>query len=115
MSIGDTIEKAKPYVGGALGGIAVAAVVGFSADWIYAAGTVETKVQNARVGALSEICEMNAEQYWTKKKDMKLAKLEGWNNDKREKLADKFAPSVPKDADYHSDVVNACDDALRPT
>jgi hypothetical protein len=114
MSIGNTIEKAKPYVGGALGGIAVAAVVGFSADWIYAAGTVETKVHNARVDALSEICETNAEQYWTKKKDMKLAKLEGWDNDKREKLADKFAPSLPKDAGYHSDVVSACDDALKP-
>ncbi len=116
MSIGQTYERAKPWVGGALAGIAVAAVVGFSADWIYAAGTVESKVHNAKVDTLAQVCEMNAERYWTDEQGMKLAKLEGWDNDQRGKLAEKFAPSMPNPAKgLHADVVDACDEALQPT
>jgi len=114
MRTEDVTKTLKPVLGGAVGGILVATVAAFSFNWIYTAGTLNEQVHQARVSSLAQICESNAEHYWTDEQGMKMAKLEGWGNDQRAKLANRFAPEVPNDSAYHEDVVDACGEALQP-
>lgn len=114
QAIGRFFETAKPYLIGAGGGIVAAAIVAFSMNWIYTAGNTEEQVTQAKVAALAQVCEAKAHTYWTEQKGMKVAKLEGWGNEQREKLSKKFAPVVPNDNPFHEEVVEKCGDLLRP-
>jgi glutamine amidotransferase PdxT len=114
MKIQDTLAGLKPVAGGAVGGIAVAAIVAFSFNWIYTAGATTQKVHQAKVETLAEVCETKAERFWTKQEGMKMAKLDGWDNEQRNQLATQFTPELPDDDGIHDDVVDACDEALQP-
>ncbi|MBK1668815.1 hypothetical protein CKO28_12315 [Rhodovibrio sodomensis] len=114
MNVQDTLTRLKPVVAGAIGGIVVAAIVAFSLNWVYTAGAMAENVHQAKVQTLAQVCEANAEKFWTQTKNMKMAKLEGWDNENRSELAKQFTPQLPNDASFHEDVVDACDDALQP-
>ena len=83
-------------------------------NWIYTAGAMAENVHKAKVQTLSEVCERNAERFWTKEENMKMAKLDGWNNEKRNQLAKQFTPNLPDDSGFYEDVVDACDEARQP-
>ncbi|WP_161958813.1 hypothetical protein [Ferruginivarius sediminum] len=113
MNIRDSITSLKPYaLGTAVGAVGIA-IIGFSADWIVTTGTMNEKVQAAKVSALAQVCETNALAHW-KEQGKKASALEGWDNDAREKLAKQFAPTTAKKADYQDEIVDQCDDLLRP-
>lgn len=113
MNIQDMIGKAKPYVGGAVVGAIAITIVGFSANWVVTHGTMEEQVQSAKVSVLAEVCEKGAQKHWTSQ-GQKLAALEGWDNSDREKLAKQFTPKIPNDDAYHGEIIERCDDLLKP-
>lgn len=110
------LQTLKPVLAGAAGGVAVVAVFAFSMNWVYTAGSLQEQVNEARVSALSQVCEADAQHFWTDEKGMKVTKLEGWGNEQRQQLAQRFAPEVkiPSEDLYREDVVDACNDLLRP-
>jgi len=116
MDFKDRLNALKPYVGGAVIGAIAITIVGFSADWVVTAGTLDQKVQSAKVTVLAEVCEKSAAQAW-KRDGNKMAALEGWDNEEREQLAEKFAPVLADEAgkyDYRDEVVDRCDELLEP-
>lgn len=113
MNISDRISAAKPYVIGGVLGAAGLAIIGFSANWVVTTGTLAQQVEQAKVNILAEVCEKNAIRAW-EERGQKIAALEGWGNEDREKLAQQYAPRLPNDKNWHDEVVDRCDDLLRP-
>lgn len=113
IAIGDIMSRVKPYLVGGLGGAVAITIIGFSADWVVATGTMERQVQEARVAALAEVCEVNAEKHWADT-GKKVAALEGYNNEEREKLAERFTPHIKDFEQISEDVTDHCEEALRP-
>lgn len=107
----DTLGRALT---GAIAGILFAAGVSFSGGWLVSANTMQEAVADARIAALSEVCERRAQHYWTVERDRPAAKLAGWENDTRIDLAERFAPDTLEAGDLRQPVVNACNKALRP-
>lgn len=114
MNVQGAIARIKPVLAGAVGGIAVAAIVAFSLNWIHTAGAMNENVRQAKIATLAQVCESSAERHWTQDQGMKMAKLEGWDNENRSKLAKQFAPKLPNDESFREDVIEACDEALQP-
>lgn len=113
MDIKETLASLKPHlVGGAVGAVAIT-IVGFSADWVVSTDKMESKVEEARVSALTEVCALNAERHW-KETGHKLAALEGWDNKDRERLAKEFTPEIGSIDKITEDIRDQCEDALRP-
>jgi len=109
-TIQETLEKAKPIVGGAVLGAAAITIVGFAANWVVATSTMHKEVEEARVNALAAVCAREAKDHWLAEgKD--LAALEGFTNDKREKLAQSFSISV-SNWDVKSSVQRHCNEEL---
>lgn len=116
MDIKDRLTALKPYAGGAIIGAIAITIVGFSADWVVTAGTLDKKVQSAKVDVLAQVCERSAAQAWQQDGN-KMTALEGWDNEHREQLAKKFAPVIAPGSDtydYRDEVVDRCDELLEP-
>ncbi|WP_143006188.1 hypothetical protein [Limimonas halophila] len=109
--IEDAFEKAKPVIGGALGGAAVVTIAGFAAGWVVTSGTLKAEVKDARVSALATVCAQEAKAHWLDE-GKKLAALDGYTNDKREKLAESFSMSV-RDWNLESSVQEHCNEELQ--
>lgn len=114
MDIKGTVGRLKPVLGGAVGGIVVAMIIAFSLNWIYTAGAMAESVRQAKIDVLTQVCENNAERYWTEEQNKKMADLEGWDNEQRSDLAKQFAPDLPNTGDLREDIIDACDEALEP-
>ena len=113
MNQADRIAAAKPYLfGGVIGAVAIS-IIGFSGGLVVSTGTMASEVQAARVAVLSEVCATGAKKHRLDAGN-DMAALEGWNNDAREKLAEQFAPTVAGIDSIRSEIVNDCDNALRP-
>jgi hypothetical protein len=113
MNIGEYVTTIKPYAGGAVIGAVGLAIVAFSADWVVTKGTMQENVKNAKISTLAQVCERTAENNW-KKQGRKLSELEGWDNDQRQELAKQFAPAVIESGEIREDIIDQCDDLLRP-
>ncbi len=101
-------EKIKPYIVGAIGGIAAAGIVSFSLGWVVTADTMNTAVRDQQVKALASVCGQGARAYWMNE-GQDIAELDGWNNrDKRKQLAEKFASEISAYESLRSDVVYEC-------
>ncbi|WP_147274939.1 hypothetical protein [Ferruginivarius sediminum] len=76
--------------------------------------TVQQEVADAKVAALAEICERRAYHHWTVDEDRPVAKLDGWDNERRGDLAQQFVPAGIEQDGLRQPVQQACDKALRP-
>jgi len=106
----DAVEKAKPYVGGAVLGAVAITIVGFAANWVVTTGMMENEVKQARVNALAAVCAQEAKDHWLEE-GKELASLEGFTNDKRDKLAESFSMTV-SGWKLKSSVQDRCDEEL---
>lgn len=104
------LVKAKPYiVGGAIGAVATV-VVQFNAGWVVTTGTHEEGLAEARISAMANVCAQQAGAYWLGEGRM-MTSLEGWSNDERDTLAQRFTPQL-SDVDT-KDVTRLCGRMLR--
>lgn len=87
------ITAGKPYlIGGVLGAIALL-VIEFNAGWVVTAGTHTDELAKARLEAVATVCAVQASQHWIAEGN-ETAALEGWSNDKRDQLAERFTPHL---------------------
>ncbi|RDD62450.1 hypothetical protein [Ferruginivarius sediminum] len=112
MNISDRISAAKPFVIGGVVGAVAALIVGFSGNMLVSTGTMEEKVTQARIEAFSQICDRNARAHW-QSQGKEIAALDGWRNDEREALAEKFAKDLSSDTSLSRGIVDRCEDLLR--
>lgn len=113
MNIFDRFTMLKPYFAGAVLGAVAISIVGFSANWVVATGTMESRIEQSRVAALTEICTVNAKQFWAEAGNQPAA-LKGWTNEQRKLLAEQFTPRTAGDSGIKRQVIRDCDNALRP-
>ena len=112
MGIKQAASSAKPYLVGAIGGIALAAFGGFGSGWLVTRGTMHDAVADARISSIAQVCADEATSYW-KTSNQNLAVLRKWDAwDKREKLAKKFAAGLPEPKGISDRVVSRCADDL---
>lgn len=105
------ISAAKPYlIGGVLGAIALL-IVQFNAGWVVAAGTHTNALAEARLEAVATVCAMQAGQHWLAEGNETTA-LEGWSNDSRDQLAERFTPQI-KDI-RAAEITRLCGRMLKP-
>lgn len=95
-------------------GIAFTAGVAFSADWLVTAETMGEHVLGAKVATLSQLCEQRAYHHWTVDRNRPVAKLAGWENERRLDLAAQFVPETANEDELRHSVVQACSHALQP-
>jgi len=106
------MEKAKLLLGGAVLGIALAAIVGFSADWITTAGTRDKQVREAKIAGQAAICATLVRRHRETTGDT--TDLSGWDaRDRRQELATQFAVVPFGETELDKKVVDACAEALR--
>lgn len=87
------ITAGKPYiVGGVLGAI-VMLIVEFNAGWVVAAGTHTNELAKARLNAVASVCAVQASNHWIAE-GYETAALDGWSNEDRDQLAERFTPQV---------------------
>lgn len=105
------ITASKPYlIGGVLGAVALL-IIEFNAGWVVAAGTHTNQLAEARLEAVATVCAMQASRYWIAEGN-ETAALEGWSNDKRDQLAERFTPQI-KDI-RTSEITRLCGRMLKP-
>ncbi len=112
MSIKEAASGAKPYVIGAIAGVALAAFGGFGSGWLVTRGTMHDAVAEAQVSSIAQVCANEATNYW-KTRNQSLAVLKKWDAwSQREKLAKKFAADLPEAKGISDRVVSRCADDM---
>ncbi|WP_366658010.1 hypothetical protein [Fodinicurvata sp. EGI_FJ10296] len=111
MNIKDTMEAAKPIIGGAIGGAVVVLAVAFAGGFVVTTSTMNETVREARVMTLAEVCVGRANEYWLAEGNTAEG-LSGWRNEDRAELAEQFLPAGI-DADLHEDITDTCGRMLR--
>jgi hypothetical protein len=113
MNISDRITTMKPYLGGAAVGAVAAIAISFSTGWVVTATNMQDQVAAAKINAFAQTCEQNAAAFWTGEGN-ELAALNGWRNDDRKALAERFSASLSADKNLHQAIQSRCDKLLRP-
>lgn len=107
-----TREKLKPFIGGAVVGIALAAVVAFSAGLIVTASSSARQVESARIDGQASICASLAQAHREQIGDT--ADLSGYQaREARNELAKAFAVALRGTEAPDAAVVSACSDLLK--
>jgi hypothetical protein len=103
-------EKIKAHAVGAIGGIILAPVVAFSADWVVTTGTMSENMETARIEQLATVCAIRAKQSWNQESP---PDLYGWDKrDAREKVAREYAVVMPEEESAEEDVIEECADKI---
>jgi hypothetical protein len=107
------IATGRPYIiGGVIGAVAIS-VVAFNAGWVVAIGTHTNAVQQGQLEAVATVCAAQANQYWLAEGN-KTASLEGWSNDARDQLAERFTPRLEEIAGLKtSEITRLCGRMLK--
>lgn len=111
MSVSDYISKAKPYLWGGAVGIVATLVVQFGAGWVVTTETMQSQVAQAETRVLASVCANEGRTYWTSHGN-EMQALEGWDNERRLDLAQRFTPEVQK-APLER-VTDRCNERLNP-
>lgn len=111
MSLTQHIRSAKPYVWGGVIGIVATLIVEFSAGWVVTTDTMREKVAAAETRVLASVCANEGRTYWTSQ-GRQMQALDGWDNEKRASIADRFTPEVEKVP--LNRVTQRCGDKLNP-
>lgn len=85
-------------------------VVAFNAGWVMAIGTHTNAVQKAQVEAVATVCAIQARQHWLAEGNESAA-LDGWSNDARDQLAERFTPQLKEVR--ASDITRQCGRMLK--
>lgn len=110
-NIKSRITTGKPYIlGGVIGAVAMA-IVAFNAGWVVGAGTHANAITEARINAVATVCSVQARQHWMTEGNEN-ASLEGWNNDVRDELAERFTPKMEEIR--ASKITRLCGKMLKP-
>jgi hypothetical protein len=102
----------KGFLGGVVGGLLLALVIGFGFDLVVTEAKLALEKHDAKVVALAEACEKKAVNHW-QDQGKALAELEGFTNEDRKLLAQRFSVNIDGDERVMRQIVEACDDALR--
>lgn len=107
------IATGRPYIiGGFIGAVAVT-VVAFNSGWVVGAGTHTNAVQRAQLEAVATVCAIQANQHWLAEGNQ-TASLEGWSNDARDQLAERFTPQLEEIAGLKaSEITRLCGRMLK--
>ena len=107
-------EKLKPFIGGAVVGVALAAIVAFSAGWIVTSSSSARQVETARVDGQASICASLAQTHRDEVGDT--ADLSSYQaRETRDDLAQTFAVVLRGADAADAAVVKACSDLLKTT
>ena len=102
--------KATHWAIGGVGGVALAAFLGFGSGWVTTHSRMTEAVAEARVSTLAAVCTGEAVVSWKEqKRDLAaLRKIDAW--DTREKLAKQVAADLPTghDKDLEGRVAGRC-------
>lgn len=105
------IATGRPYIiGGFIGAIAIS-IVAFNAGWVVSAGAHTNAVQKAQLTAVATVCAMQATAFWAAEGN-KEAALEGWSNDARDQLVERFTPNL--EDIRASEIKQLCGSMLKP-
>jgi hypothetical protein len=105
-------EKLKPFIGGAIAGSALLAIVAFSAGWIVTGGSSARQVAAAQIDGQASICASLAQAHRQEIGDN--ADLSGYQaRETRNDLAKTFAVALNGAEAADAAVVNACSELLK--
>lgn len=104
------IATGKPYIIGGIVGAFAMTLVAFNAGWVVAVGTHSNAVRKAELEAVATVCAMQARQHWLAEGN-ESAGLEGWTNDARDQLAERFTPHLK--AVQADDITRLCGRMLK--
>ena len=112
MALKNNLGAVKPFIGGTVAGLLLALVIGFGFDLVVTEAKLALEKQDAKVAALAEACEKKAVNDW-REQGKALAELDGFTNEDRKLLAQRYAVNIENDDRVLRQIVEACDDALR--
>ena len=97
------VQWIKPFLVGLVGGIILAPIVAFSADWLVTTGTMNS----TKIDLLATVCALEAKEDWQVMANP--PELSGWDNrDARTELAKQSAFVVPGKESAESKVIGEC-------
>lgn len=111
MSVKQGLQKARPWLWGGAIGIVATLIVEFAAGWVVTTQTMQEKVAEAEVRVLANVCADRGRSYWTAQ-GHEIKALEGWDNQQREQIAERFTPELEK-VDLQR-VTSRCGQILNP-
>lgn len=101
----------KPYlIGAVVGGVAMI-ITSLNAGWVVGAGSHGDALAEARINAVASVCAQQANAQWLSD-GRDASALEGWSNDERKALAERFTPQM-QDI-QGSKITRMCSRILRP-
>lgn len=111
MSLTEHVRRAKPYVWGGVVGIVATLIVEFGAGWVVTTDTMREQVAQAETRVLASVCANEGRTFWTSQ-GREMEALDGWDNEKRARIANRFTPDIEKVA--LNRVTERCGNMLNP-